>query len=624
MLYQLQISNQNIFLSSENYKSPTQKTKMDKNQTIGIVLISVMLLIYLALFNEPQQPNQKKPTETKQVDNQPTKPAIIETVKNNIDSNNVFAGTQKGTAEDIILENSKVKLVFSTLGGKIKSAELKDYVTHNDYITKNKKKLILFDEKSSAMALSLPLNSGNIDLYQVYFSPEKTANTLTFRANLGANKAFTQTYTLNDNYEISYSISSKGLEKDLKTTPTQFTWKASLQKTEYYLVQERNKSTINFHSEADGYDFLTEASPDPQTMTAESPVRWVSFQQQFFLASLIAKKETTLGMPIMKTSVPTDSVTVKNYELIAPLSTADVQAGKANYIFYLGPNKYDIIKKIDSEGFDRNVGLGWGIFSWVNKFLIIPIFSFLGGFISNFGILIFLLVLVVKTILLPLTYKSYVGMAKTRIMKPQADAIKAKYPDDTQKSQVETMALYKEVGVNPIGGCLPMFLQLPITFAMFTFFPNSIELRQQTFLWANDLSTFDSVLSIPNIPFYGDHVSLFTILMTISTIVYTWYNNQNMTTVEGPQKIVGYLMPVIFMFVLNSFAAGLTYYYLCTNIVSIGQQILIKYFVDEDKLKLSLDNYREKNKGKEKKPSMFQERLEKAMKAQAEKKAKKS
>ena len=593
---------------------------MDKNQTIGIVLISVMLLIYLIFGYDAPKPKQPQSTEqtTQQVDKQPVKNPIIETVKNTIDSNNVFAAANKGTAEDIILENTKIKLVFSTLGGKIKSAELKDYVTHD------KKKLILFDEKSSAMALSLPLNSGNIDLYQVYFSPTKTANAITFTADLGANKAFTQTYTLNENYEISYSISSKGLEKDLKTTPTQFTWKANLQKTESYLPQERNKSTINFHSEDAGYDFLTEASPDPQDKTAESPVRWVSFQQQFFLASLIAKKETTLGMPVMKTSVPTDSVTVKNYELIAPLSTADVQAGKANYIFYLGPNKYSIIKKIDAEGFDRNVGLGWGIFSWVNKFLIIPIFSFLGSFIGNFGVLIFLLVLVVKTILLPLTYKSYVGMAKTRIMKPQADAIKAKYPEDAQKAQMETMALYKEVGVNPIGGCLPMFLQLPITFAMFTFFPNSIELRQESFLWATDLSTFDSVLSIPNIPFYGDHVSLFTILMTISTIVYTWYNNQNMTTVEGPQKIVGYLMPIIFMFVLNSFAAGLTYYYLCTNIVSIGQQILIKYFVDEDKLKLSLDNYKEKNKGKEKKPSMFQERLEKAMKAQAEKKAKKS
>ncbi len=403
---------------------------MDKNQTIGIVLISVMLLIYLAFFNETPKPTQKPvtPQQQQKVENQTVKP-IIETVKNNIDSNNVFAAANKGTAEDIILENTKVKLVFSTLGGKIKSAELKDYVTHD------KKKLILFDEKSSAMALNLPLNSGNIDLYQVYFSPKKTANAITFTADLGANKAFTQTYTLNENYEISYSINSKGLEKDLKTTPTEFVWKANLQKTESYLVQERNKSTINFHSDADGYDFLTEASPDPQTETAESPVRWVSFQQQFFLASLIAKKETTLGMPVMKTSVPTDSVTVKNYELVAPLSTADVQAGKANYIFYLGPNKYDIIKKIDADGFDRNVGLGWGIFSWVNKFLIIPIFSFLGSFISNFGLLIFLLVLVVKTILLPLTYKSYVGMAKTRIMKPQADAIKAKYPEDTQKAQ---------------------------------------------------------------------------------------------------------------------------------------------------------------------------------------------
>jgi YidC/Oxa1 family membrane protein insertase len=275
-----------------------------------------------------------------------------------------------------------------------------------------------------------------------------------------------------------------------------------------------------------------------------------------------------------------------------------------------------------TEGFSDNIYLGWPPINFVNKWLIIPIFNFLENYIGNYGIIIIILVLVIKILLAPLSYKSYVSMAKTKVLKPELDEIKAKHPDDMQKAQQEQMKLYQQVGVNPLSGCIPLLLQMPILFAMFYMFPNSIELRQEAFLWADDLSTYDSILSLPfNIPVYGDHVSLFTILMTASTILYTWSNNQ-ITTVQGPMKTFSYLMPIIFMFVLNSFPASLSFYYFVSNIVTFGQQALIRRFVDEDKIKAILDENRLKNKGKKK--SVFQLKLEEAMRTKEDAKKKKS
>ncbi|MBR9998381.1 MAG: membrane protein insertase YidC, partial [Cyclobacteriaceae bacterium] len=263
----------------------------------------------------------------------------------------------------------------------------------------------------------------------------------------------------------------------------------------------------------------------------------------------------------------------------------------------------------------------WPPVNWVNKFLIIPTFQFLERFISNYGIIIILLVVFIKILLFPLTYKSYMSMAKTKVLKPELDAIKEQYGGDMQKVQSEQMKLYQQVGVNPLSGCIPILLQMPILFSMFYFFPNSIELRQESFLWADDLSTYDSVLNLPfTIPAYGSHVSMFTLLMTASTILYTWSNNQ-VTTVQGPMKSMQYFMPVIFMFVLNSFPAALSFYYFVSNIVTFGQQALIRMFVDEDKIKKILDENRQKSTTRKK--SRFQTKLEEAMRSGEEAKKKK-
>jgi YidC/Oxa1 family membrane protein insertase len=306
-----------------------------------------------------------------------------------------------------------------------------------------------------------------------------------------------------------------------------------------------------------------------------------------------------------------DSSIIKQLEAHASIPASALNDGKLNFRYYFGPNNYQITKKV-TEGFGSNVYLGWTIFSTINKFLVIPIFNFLQQYISNYGVIILILVMVIKILLFPLSYKSHISLAKTKVLKPEIDEIKAKYGDDQQKIQMEQMQLYSKVGVNPLSGCIPVLLQMPIFLALYNFFPNSIELRQESLLWAHDLSTYDSIATLPfTIPAYGSHVSLFCILMTISTLIYTWFNNQA-TTVTGPMKSMQYVMPVVFLFFFNNLSAGLTYYYFINNALTIGQQLGFRAFVNEKKIRMKLEENKAKNVNKKK--SKFAQRLEDAMK----------
>jgi YidC/Oxa1 family membrane protein insertase len=271
-----------------------------------------------------------------------------------------------------------------------------------------------------------------------------------------------------------------------------------------------------------------------------------------------------------------------------------------------------------TTGFEENLSLGWPPMSWINRFVIIPVFHFLQKYLTNYGLIIILLVLMVKIILLPLSYSSYLGMAKMKLLKPEMDAIKEKNGDNMAQSQQDTMKLYKQAGVNPFSGCIPLILQMPILFAMFYFFPISIDLRQKSFLWAEDLSTYDSILNLPfTIPFYGAHVSLFVLLMTVSTLIYTWQNNQ-ISSVAGPMKSMSYIMPIVLVFVLNSFSAGLSFYYFVSNLITFAQQAIIKRFVDEDKIKAIMEENKKKAATGTGKKSKFMTKLEEAMKASEE------
>lgn len=421
-------------------------------------------------------------------------------------------------------------------------------------------------------------------------------------------------YTLSsEGYLLKHRISATGLSDLLTDQNITIHWDEKLNKLEADIEESRRKSYINYYTLDESYDYLGNGSSSEAEQVAK-PLKWIAFKQRFFTTGIIADQQFTTGN--LASETPLDTMSVKNMNATLELPMNE-QMAEVSYFF--GPNNYNILRKITPE-FDKNVDMGYVFVSWVNKYIIVNLFHFLEKFFSNYGVIIILIVFIIKLFLLPLTYKSYIGMAKMRVIKPEIDELKEKYADDPSKMQQEQMKLFGKLGVSPISGCLPMVLQMPFLFAMFFFFPNSIELRQESFLWAHDLSTYDSILSLPfTIPFYGDHVSLFTLLMTVSQIAYTKFNNQ-MTAVQGPMKNLGYIMPIGFMFVLNSFPAALSFYYFVSNMVTFGQQALIKQFVDDSKIRQKVEESKIKNANKKK--SSFQMKLEEAMKTtEAKKKA---
>jgi YidC/Oxa1 family membrane protein insertase len=384
-------------------------------------------------------------------------------------------------------------------------------------------------------------------------------------------------------------------------------WSLNLPSHEKNIIGERAATTIYFKSKEEGVDYLSETSDEKDNTPAN--VKWVSFKSQFFASSLIAEKEFEKPLSV-ETRTENGSIKyIKTTSAQVALPYNHSPAESIGYSFYFGPNHYNTLKKYEID-LENQVPLGWGIFGWVNRFIVIPVFHFFGGFGWNYGIVILCLTLVFKTLLFPLTYKAYLSAAKMRVLKPEMDEINKKYENgDPLKKQQETMGLYRSAGVNPMGGCLPMLLQLPILIALFRFFPSSIELRQQAFLWADDLSSFDSVLKLGfNIPFYGDHVSLFALLMTISTVIYT-YTNSQMTPTDpnmAAMKWMMYLMPVVFLGVMNSSSSGLSYYYFIANLITIAQQLVMRKFVDENAIYSKI----QENKAKPVTKSKFQQRLE--------------
>lgn len=597
---------------------------MDRNQAIGLALITVIMLGYFVYFgNQQQETVQTKTTDTtitaqKSPQPEPATPVIDSAALSQKFGG--FSGLASGQEKKDTLGNEELKVTFSSKGGSIESVLLKKYFT-NDH-----KPLYLVDKRSSDMDLLISTSSGEINLKDLYFTPVLTDSSVTYRAEVGQGQYIEQMYTLpQEGYVMDYNLRFVGLDNVIKNEPVKFHWNAHLPKLERDIELSRTNSTVNYYLSDDGFDNLGEAEKEEQVEKLESPVKWVSMKQRFFSSAIIAENRFENGVvrsevieaAILKGGELIPDSTIKDLEATLHIPIGDVKTGKGNFQFYFGPNQYNILKKV-TEGFEKNVFLGWPVINWINRFIVIPVFHFLESFIGNYGIIIIILVILLKLLLFPLSYKSYIAMAKMKVLKPEIDEIKEKHGGDMQKSQMETMELYRKVGINPLSGCIPVLLQMPILLAMFNFFPNSIELRQESFLWAQDLSTFDAPIWLPfEIPFYGRHVSIFTLLMTVSTIVYTWFNNQ-VSTVTGPMKTVSYVMPVVFMFVLNSFPAGLSFYYFVSNLVTIGQQIIIRKFVDEDKIKHTLEENKKKSATTPGKKSRWMSRIEEAMKAKEE------
>ena len=600
---------------------------MDRNQAIGFGLIAVLLLAYSFFFSGKEEPaKQQAVQEIAKVEQ--VQPAAVEedslAQARRATALGAFGAAATGEETTATLENQNIRVTFSTKGGQVQEVLLKNYKTYLG------EPLVLFDSESSNTDVAFTSSNGSkVQLSDLYFTPSEVkqvqgqgdaaaGKTVAFRAQLGNGQYIEQVYTLFDeSFMLGYKLDFEGLERQVSGNTITFSWNDRLKQLERDLKQNRAKSTINYYTAEEDFEKLS-ISEATESETVEQPLKWVANKQNFFTAGIVAGNQFA-GAKMEAIVDPADSSVVKTLSSQILIPAQDVMTGKGEFMFYFGPNDYKILKHVGFD-FDRNLDLGWGIFSYVNKWLIIPAFDFLENYISSYGIIIILLVLYIKTILFPLTYKSYVSMAKMKVLKPEIDAIKERNDGDMQKTQMETMKLYQEMGVNPVSGCIPMVLQIPILFAMFNFFPNSIELRQEAFLWATDLSTYDIFAKLPfTIPFYGDHVSMFTLLMTASTILYTWSNNQ-VNTMQGPMKFYSYLMPLIFMFVLNSYPAGLSFYYFMSNIVTFGQQAAIRKFVDEGKIRARLEDNKHKIKEKKKTggPS-FTERMQEAMRQASEK-----
>jgi len=526
-----------------------------------------------------------------------------------------FGAASVGTEQIVTIENELLKVNVSSKGGRVKSVELKGETNFDG------SKLVLFDGDNNKFGLEFNIPGKAVKTNDLFFQAQgagftvagQDAKSLTMRLSYAPDKYIDYIYTLaGNNYNVQFDIKTVGIGNlvDVSSKKMLLNWETTLKQKERNAKSEREKSTI-FYKEADGsVDHLSESSDEKEII--EEKVSWIAFKQHFF-STVLTSKEGFNNPELAVTFITQDSV-VKNYRANAELTFNQQNDAQYGFSFFFGPNKYKTLKA-EGNGFDKIINMGWGPMGWINKFITVPIFDFLDGFNMNYGIVILILTLFLKLLMFPLTYKSYQSMGKMRVLKPQLDEIKAKVGDDNPMLlQQEQMKLYKQAGVNPLGGCLPLLLQMPFTLAFFFFFPNLFELRGESFLWVKDLSTYDAPITFA--PIFGvDHISFMCILMTLTTLLTTWYNNSTSGAVNNQMKYIGYIMPLIFFFVLNSFPAGLNYYYFLSAVLTFLTQVIIRQFVNDDKILASIEANKKKPQG-EKKQSSFQKKMEEMMRQQ--------
>lgn len=534
-----------------------------------------------------------------------------------------FAASATGVAEDVTLENDLMTVTLSTRGGGIKRVEIKNYAKVVEDEDKNETKLPLYlmDDERDRFEYILPINgvSGSgISTRDLYFTATKEGNAVVMRAPAAGGGYFEQRYELtNGTYLMDYDIKFEGLNQVLahRDGSVKLNWSTYLDKIEKNADYEATLSTMYYKPIADDPTSCSCTSTDSEEID-ESPLKWAAASQQFFTAALIADNQfnpaNVVATDVVDDMDQSDYLKRVSASLNVPVGNSASEA--VGMKFYIGPNEFD---RMSAIGYDLNevISFGNSIFGTINRWIVRPLFKFLSGFTSNMGIAILLLTIIVKLLLYPLTYKMLVSNMKMQVLKPELEKMKARLKDDSQAQQMEQMKMYQEYGASPLGGCLPMVLQMPIWFALYRFFPASIEFRQENFLWANDLSTYDVITSIPEwIPFLDGHLSLFAILWALTTVIYAYYNSKHMDYSAQPMmKYFQYVMPILFLGFFNSFASGLTAYLLFSNTFNILQTVITKNFlIDEDKLRAKM----EENKKKPKKKSGFSARLQEALKEQ--------
>ena len=629
---------------------------MDRNTVIGIALIFLILIggSYLNKPSEKQIEAAKKAQDSIEMvrieheksdafskQTETAKTSVVSSVSGDStfsqadqarkEKFGVFSAASVGKEKFYTVENNLIKVTLSNKGGRIYSVELKNYKTFEQ------KPLILFEGTTSKFGMNFFAQNRSIETESFYFTPSDSsassvlsgpavkigkegiekfnetihgdAKSVSMKLMAGEGKYLEYKYTLKYNsYLVGFEVNTKGLNNIITANSNylNFNWNIAVPRQERVSnMGEDNYSTIYYKYQDDDVEKISTGKSGAESLRTKT--KWISFKQLFFASTLIADEAfPTVDIKTNLTKLDPKYVGNFNADIALPYEGKDLESIKMKFFF--GPSHYNTLKQYDFS-LEKQINLGYVVVRQVNQWLIIPTFNFLRRFIDNFGIIILLLTILIKLLIFPFTYKSYHSQAKMKALKPEIDEINAKFgKDKPMDKQQATMALYKKAGVNPMGGCLPMLFQFPVLIAMFFFFPTSIELRQQSFLWATDLSTFDSIWNLPfTIPFYGNHVSLFCLLMTITTIISTYMNSQTQNTEAMPgMKQMMYIMPVMFLFILNSYASGLSYYYFLANVFTIGQIYIFRMMIDEDKIRAQIMI----NKKKVVVKSKFQQKLE--------------
>ncbi|MFN8276185.1 MAG: membrane protein insertase YidC [Chitinophagales bacterium] len=567
---------------------------------VGTLLMGLLMFGFFYMNNQQQPPKpaaKQAAADTTAAANAATAAqpdtAIAEVTPPTPAANTLFEQATTANERSIVLENDKMKVVVNTRGGVVSQVELKDYKTWD------KKPLILFNEKSQQLNYQfVGANSQIVNTGSQFFEPVSSGNASVSMRMKSGEGYFEQKYTLHPNsYVVDYEVNVVGLEKVIPANinDIQVNWQSRLLNLEQAVQTERRYSALYYKYKDSEVAHLDEDKDDVNE-TFLNAVDWVSFKQEFFNATLFSNG--LFRGKVAATFKKDDKDYVKNYNATLILPYRSGAANNYAMKWYFGPNHYSTLKAT-SEGFENIIKLSPDnfVFNWIKyitKFLTIPTFNILDKTGMNYGIIILILTILLKLVLTPLTWKAIKSGAYMKVLKPEIDALKEKYGDDQAKIGAEQMRIYNSAGVSPLGGCLPMLLQLPILMSMYYFFPTSIELRQQPFLWAHDLSTYDAIISFKNaIPLFGNHISLFTILMTVTSIIFAVYNQaqSGMSSTQPGMQYMPYIMPVMMMFMFNDLPAALTFYYLVQNVISTAQQwIMQNFFINEDEVRKRIES----------------------------------
>ena len=595
-----------------------EENKFDPYQFIGFVLIAI-ILTWMLYDQNPE--NSQVVLESKKESNE-----IKSSIKENSDSSQIddlgeFSDviSLKRVNEPISIQNSKLKIKFNSLGGQIVELSLKDFTNHKGdslYIIKNNNNFnIEFKTKDGRS-----FNSSDF-IFEPELSTKNFKQVVTYRAKIGQNKNIEFIYELSaDDFMINFRIKSEGLSPVLSNDQkNKFSWNLRAFRNSKSVEYENWYTELTYGYESEKMSYLSSSSSDEDDI---EKVDWIGYKQHFFNAILVPEnqiKNVFFSSENLVSSEDKNQIYTKNY-----FSEYEFDSNgeiNENFKLYFGPSEFNTLNSYNL-GIEKSIYFGWGIFGWINKYIFNPLFEFLSSYFPH-GISIIIMTILVRLAMSPVTYKSYVSQIKMKTLRPEVEEINNKFKNDAVKRQQETMSLYNQAGANPMSGCLPALLQLPVFYALFSFFPVAFALRQKSFLWADDLSSYDSILDLPfSIPFYGDHISLFPILASIAIFIYTMMTAGQQATPTQPgmpnMKIIIYLMPLMMLFFFNNYASGLSLYYFVSNILTIILMLVIKnYIIDDNKIRLQI----EENKKRPKKSGGFSARLQRAME-QAEKQKK--